>query len=89
MASLEQGRESNLVLKVVVALGRKIVGHQGAIQFVEDPDPIIVNRKVGTELKETRWFNLGPNAAIEANQLHSAIRELMAKRKNQSFGGWV
>lgn len=79
MASLEQGRESNLVVEAVVALGRKIVGHQSAIQFVEDPDPIIVNRKVGSELKQTRWFNLWPNSAIEANQLHSAIRELMAK----------
>jgi hypothetical protein len=89
MASLERGWESNLVLKVTVALGRKIVGHQSAIQFVEDPDPIIVNRKVGSELKETRGFNLGPNAAIEANHRHSAIRELMAKRENQPFGGRV
>ncbi len=48
-----------------------------------------MNRKVGSELEETGWFNLGPNAAIEANHLHSAIRNLMAKRKNQSFGGWV
>jgi hypothetical protein len=85
MASLQRGRESNLVLKVVLALGREIVGHQSAIQFVEDPDPIIVNRKVGGELKETGWFNLGRNAAIQSNQFHSAIRELLAKRKNQSF----
>jgi hypothetical protein len=86
VASLEWLGEANLVLKVV-AFGRVIVRHQRAIHFVKDPDPIIVNRKVGGEFKQKRGFDLGPRAAIEVDGLHSAIRKLMENGENQSLAG--